>query len=82
MNSSIASGSVTLPKGHNLNLLSGGSVGQPQISPRIAILGQHSYKPEERGLTDEGTNSVSAHIKRLEVYHQSIICLGYPSCRL
>ena len=50
-----------------MNLLSGGSAGQPKLSPRIAILGQHSYRPEERGLTDEGTNSVSAHIKRLEV---------------
>jgi hypothetical protein len=36
------------------------------MSPRIAILGQHSYRPEDRGLTDESTNSVSAHIKRLE----------------
>ncbi len=36
------------------------------MSPRIGILGQHSYRPEERGLTDEATNSVSNQIKRVE----------------
>ena len=36
------------------------------LSPRIAILGQHSYRPEDRGLTDEGTNSVSNQVKRME----------------
>ena len=48
-----------------LALISTISSGQ-QISPRIGILGQHSYKPEERGLTDEATNSVSNQIKRIE----------------
>ena len=38
-----------------------------QMSPRIGILGQFSYKPEERGLTDEGTNSVASQVKRIEV---------------
>ena len=40
--------------------------GSTALSPRIAILGQHSYRPEDRGLTDEGTNSVSNQIKRME----------------
>lgn len=40
--------------------------GAPSLSPRIAILGQHSYRPEERGLTDEGTNSISNQVKRME----------------
>jgi len=37
------------------------------MSPRIGILGQFSYKPEEWGLTDEGTNSVASQVKRIEV---------------
>ena len=40
--------------------------GAPSLSPRIAILGQYSYRPEERGLTDEGTNSISNQVKRME----------------
>ncbi len=43
------------------------------MSPRIGILGQHSYKPEERGLTDESTNSVANQIKRIE----DNLVLGY-----
>jgi predicted nucleic acid-binding Zn-ribbon protein len=36
------------------------------MSPRIGILGQFSYKPEDRGLTDEVTNSVASQVKRIE----------------
>jgi hypothetical protein len=49
-----------------LGLLSNISSGQ--VSPRIGILGQHSYRPEERGITDESTNSVASQIRRIEDY--------------
>ncbi len=31
-------------------------------------MGQHSYRPEERGITDESTNSVASQIRRIEDY--------------
>ena len=74
LNSSIASGSINLPTGMGIGALLSSTMSSAalggvytQMSPRIGILGQHSYKPEDRGLTDEGTNSVSCQVKRLEV---------------
>lgn len=66
LNSSIASGSISLPGAGMGTLLMNSISGAPSLSPRIAILGQHSYRPEERGLTDEGTNSISNQVKRME----------------
>jgi hypothetical protein len=49
-----------------------------QLSPRIGILGQHSYRPEERGLTDETTDSVANQIKRIEVgTYIDLTVIGY-----
>lgn len=56
-----------------MHLISTISSGLHQISPRIGILGQHSYKPEERGLTDEATDSVANQVKRIE----DSLVLGY-----
>jgi hypothetical protein len=66
LNSSIASGSISMANGHATLLMNSINGGAPSLSPRIAILGQHSYRPEDRGLTDEGTNSVSNQVKRME----------------
>jgi hypothetical protein len=75
LNCSIASGSISLSNGGPgaMNLISTISSGHHQISPRIGILGQHSYKPEERGLTDEATDSVANQVKRIE----DNLVLGY-----
>lgn len=66
LNSSIASGSISMANGHATLLMNSINGVAPSLSPRIAILGQHSYRPEDRGLTDEGTNSVSNQVKRME----------------
>ena len=67
LNSSIASGSISVANYGNATLLMNSmGAASAALSPRIAILGQHSYRPEDRGLTDEGTNSVSNQVKRME----------------
>ena len=61
-----------------MHLISTISSASHQMSPRIGILGQHSYKPEERGLTDEATNSVANQVRRIE----DNLVLGYDLMNL